>query len=122
MALTIELSPELEQRLAALAARQGRPVGEVARQVLEDGLAGSAELLHREAAPAANPGLSPEELQSWLHEQGARPVRFEEIFGLGAEGEDDLDVDEFLAYRREAGEEDLRRMEARLREWDEAPQ
>jgi hypothetical protein len=39
MTLTIELSPELEQRLAAEAVRRGQAMGEVARAVLEEILA-----------------------------------------------------------------------------------
>jgi hypothetical protein len=102
LTLTIELSPELQRRLAEEAARRGLRAEEFAREVLEERLAAHP------ADPAAAfleslPRPSPEEVQSLLRAEGAQRVeRFEELMGAGPEhdGDEEFDVDEFLRERR----------------------
>ena len=111
MALTIELSPDLERRLAEEAARQGQAVEEFARAVLEGRLAplGGPER-HGERTPtqmlddffARSPRSTAEELAALARQQGVDPVPgFEHLFGEGPEGKDEFDVDAFLAARKQ---------------------
>ena len=102
MTLTITLSPELQERVVAEAARRGQRAEEFVQAVLEE----------RMAAVPADPiamcleGLprpTPDEIQALLRSSGAKPVKtFAQLLGAGAEqdGEPEFDVDEFLKERR----------------------
>jgi len=110
MTLTIELSPDLERRLAEEAARRGQAEGEFVREVLEERLAplGGPDR-HGERTPAQMlddffarfPRSTPEELAELARQQGVHPLPgFEQLLGEGSEGEDEFDVDAFLAARK----------------------
>jgi hypothetical protein len=112
MTLMIELEPEVERRLAEEAARRGMAVAEFARWVLEERLRGGyPEPDHRlERTPeqivseffARVPRRSPEDLAALARQQGILPVtRFEALLGEGPAGEDEFDVDAFLAARKQ---------------------
>jgi hypothetical protein len=101
MALTIELSPELERRLEKEAARCGQDAGDFARSVLEERLAslpGEAPEA-RPGPPGALPRATPEEVQAFLQAHGAKPVaRLEDL--RGDFWPEDERVDDFLTARR----------------------
>jgi hypothetical protein len=111
MTLTIELSPELERRLAEEAARRGQQAGEFARAVLEERLAPDWQPYQRgERTPeqiladafARFPRRSPEDLSELVRQQGIRPItHFEDLLGEESEGEEEFDVDAFLAARKQ---------------------
>jgi hypothetical protein len=110
MPLTIKLSPDLERRLAEEAARRGQAAEEFARAVLEERLAPTGEPdRSEERTPeqilddffARFPRSTPEELAEMARHQGVHPVPgFEYPLAEGPQGEDDFDVDAFLAARR----------------------
>ena len=100
MTLTIDLPPEMERRLEQEAARRGQNARDFARTVLEEKLAsltsGGPEDI--EALFAKLPRATPEEVQSFLRAQGARPVeRFEDL--LGDFWPENESVDDFLEAR-----------------------
>jgi plasmid stability protein len=113
MTLTIELSPDLERRLAEEAARRGQAAEQFARAVLEERLAplGEGEPdRHAERTSkqilddffARFPPSTPEELRELAHQQGVHPFPgFEQLLGEGPQGEDDFDVDAFLGARKQ---------------------
>lgn len=111
MALAIELSPDLERRLAEEAAQRGQAAEEFARAVLEERLALAAEPDRREERTPEQilgdfftrfPRSSPEELAESARQQGVHPVAsFEHPLGGGPQGEDEFDVDAFLAARKQ---------------------
>jgi hypothetical protein len=111
MALMIELSPELERRLAEKAARRGQGEEEFARTVLEERLALTGELdQSEERTPkqiladffARFPRSAPEELAELARQQGVQPfLGLENPLGGAPAGEDDFDVDAFLAARKQ---------------------
>jgi hypothetical protein len=102
MALTIELSPEMERRLEQEAARRGQDTQNLARVLLEEKLTslstGASEAI--EALFADLPQATPEEVQAFLRAQGAKPIeRFEDL--LGDFWPEDESVDDFLEARRQ---------------------
>ena len=113
MSLVIELSPEMEKRLHDLAARAGQPASEFARRVLEHRLASGILL------PDGLPPDPAEELIALAARQGVRPVSdYRDLVGDWSDdtGEDDTDVDSFLALLDEMKREDLAAAERRLPE------
>src|SRR4051794_18994726 len=112
MTLTIELPPELEQRLLEEAARRSQDAQEFARSILQERLAapdveadGCLERTPEQMLAdffARSPRHSPAELVELARQQGIQPVtRSEELLGEGPAGEDEFDVDAFLAARQE---------------------
>ena len=103
--LTIQLTPDLETRLAEEAARQGREPAACALDLLESCL----------RVPEAGPDApeearvrelfrgirrkTPEDLRRLADEQGVKPFVWDEWEGNGCWPEDE-DVDEFLEARR----------------------
>lgn len=96
MTLIIELSPEAEERLQREAARHGQPSAAYARTLLE------SSVTNAEWDGASPPSLrSLDELMAMAQEQGVCPVeRFEDLLGPAHIG-GDVDVDDFMALRRE---------------------
>jgi hypothetical protein len=83
MALTIDLTPDLERRLADEAARLGQPAELFARAILEERLAPSGGTNRRDGRTpeqilgdyfARCPRASPEDLAALAREQGIEPV------------------------------------------------
>lgn len=102
MTLAIQVSPELEQRLAAEAARRGQSVEEYAREVLEEQVAkapGKPEASWLAGLPRADDA----EVQALLLRQGAKSVMsLDELLRPKSDpdGDEELDVDAFLNARR----------------------
>jgi len=111
MALTIDLSPDLERRLADEATRLGQPAELFARAILEERLAPSeATDRHDGRIPeqiladyfARCPSASPEDLAALAREQGIQPVSASALLsGDQPSGEDEFDIDAFLAARKQ---------------------
>jgi hypothetical protein len=102
--LTIEMTPELEQRLQEEAAKRGQSVAEVAFVILRQRLVppvGGANT--REDVQALFEGLprrTPADLLALAEAQGAKPVeRFEDL--LGDFWPEEETGDQFLAWLRE---------------------
>src|SRR5438874_2072642 len=99
MVLTIELSPDLERRLAEEAARQGQAAEQIARAILEERLAppgkphGRAERTPEQILNdffVQYPHSPPEELAVLARQQGVHPVPdFELLLGEGPSGQDE---------------------------------
>jgi len=103
MTLAIQVSPELQRRLAEEAARRGQTVEELAREILEARV-GEAPAPAAEASWLARlPRPDPDEVQAILRADGAKPVHhFEELLETASEPDEDeeFDVDDFLQERR----------------------
>jgi hypothetical protein len=110
MVLKIELSPDLERRLAEEAARRGQAEEEFARTVLEERLAPPGEPDRRGERTATQilddffvqfPRSVPAELAELARQQGVTPLPgVEHLLVEGPEGAEEFDVDAFLAARK----------------------
>jgi hypothetical protein len=111
MALIIDLTPDLERRLADEAARLGQPAELFARAILEERLTPPGGTNRRDGRTpeqilgdyfARCPRASPEDLAVLAREQGIEPVSdFALLRGDRPSGEDEFDVDAFLAARKQ---------------------
>jgi hypothetical protein len=109
--LTIELSADLERRLAEEAARRGQPAAQFARAILEERLVppeGPDEIAERtpeqilDAYFAQYPHASPEALAALAREQGIDPAStVERPSGEPPVNEEEFNVDAFLAARKQ---------------------
>jgi plasmid stability protein len=110
--LKIDLTPELERRLAVEAARHGQIPADFARAVLEERLTGTAPasdaLAERTPEQILSdffrryPRRSPGDLLKIAAMQGVQPFARVEDFAAGEPvSDDEFDVDAFLAARKE---------------------
>jgi hypothetical protein len=111
MVLTLNLPPELERRLAEVAARQGQDVASFALSVLQDRVSEydgrhledqrTPEQIIANSLDRFAPG-SPEELTEMARRQGVPLFRSIEMLAGGeAPTDEEFDVDAFLATRKE---------------------
>jgi hypothetical protein len=108
--LTIEMTPELEQRLEEEAAKSGHSVAEVALVILRQRFApparGASIQEDVQALFAGQPRRTPADLLVLAEAQGIKPVaRFEDL--LGDFWPEEETGDQFLAWLRE-GRQDRR--------------
>jgi hypothetical protein len=104
MTLTIELPPEMADRLEREAARRGQNAEDCARVLLEESLMAAPEQSDPTLLPGGVNRRSPAELLALARERGVAPVKnFEELLGdePGDSEEDPFDVDAFLEARRQ---------------------
>jgi hypothetical protein len=114
MSLTIDLSPELEQRLQERAAREGRDTLELVRMAVEQWLSWTAsQQISRAELLAGIPLRTPADLLELARVQGVSPLPPLETYLGGVWPEED-EVDEFLSARRAWQSNSLVEREAKI--------